>query len=61
MNIDFIKNRIKELGIKKNFIAKKLGMKNQNFSLFITGKIKLPYKYVPKLAETLQVEIKDLT
>ena len=60
MNLEFINNRIKEIGIKKSFIAKKLGMTKQNFSLFITGKINLQCKYIPKLAEILRVEIKDL-
>ena len=60
MNVKFIKAKIEEHGLKKNYIAKELNMNYSSFIEFLNERIDLRSKYIPKLAEILQVEIKDL-
>lgn len=60
MNTTFIKSKIEELGLKKNFIAEKLDMNYNSFIDFLAGRIDLRSKYIPKLAEILKVKIEDL-
>ena len=51
-------NRIKELGLKKIWIAEKLGISNVVLSYYLTGTRQMPYALKMELEELLKKQSK---
>tara|TARA_R110002012_G_C11459235_1_gene592598 strand:- start:552 stop:719 length:168 start_codon:yes stop_codon:yes gene_type:complete len=55
MNIETVKNRIKQKGLKKSFVAEKIGVTNVMFSYFLNDKRNLSLDKELKLKELLNL------
>jgi predicted transcriptional regulator len=55
MNLDKVKKVIVEKGLKKSFVAKKIGVTNVWFSYYLNGKRSLSLEKENKLKEFLEL------
>ena len=55
--IEVVKDKIKKKGLKKNYIAQKMGINNVSFSDRLTGKVNFKTDEVFKLAKFLNINL----
>ena len=54
-NVELLKAKIDDSGLKRNFIAKQLGISPQGFHLKVTGKNEFTSGQIQKLCELLRI------
>lgn len=62
INVHFINNRIKELGLKRSWLAVKIGVSKKTISRWTTGKVKrIAYYNAHALARCLNTSVEELS
>lgn len=54
--LELLKSEIQKSGLKKNFIAGKLGMTDSRFSSFLTGRTKLSIEFLMMTSKVIGID-----